>query len=250
MRKLILASLAALALAAPAHAGGGEEEEPKTPKVRELRISGPIVRMSEHAVAVENRVGDAVLTCLVPERLAEKVARFEVGDAVRMLCLRHRGRRAVLVHLKPYEPAHRPEKPAADKKEALGPIAELGHGAIVVQGHEARLACRVPSEKQAKLEGLKVGDTVKIWCVEGTLVGLERPAATDRPKPPAGEEARMYGRITALSRESVTVSGDAGSLTCKVPAALAEKPARFAVGDAVKMMCRGSELTYLEKVSG
>ena len=251
MRKLILASLAALAVAAPAHAGGGEGEDPKREtkvKPRELRISGAIVRLSDEAVAVENRVGDAVLTCRVPERMAEKIGRFEVGDAVRMFCLRHRGRRAVLIHLKPYEPAKRPEKPAAEKKEALGLVAELGVGAIVVQGREARLACRVPAEKQAKLEGLKVGDTVKIWCLDGILVGIERPVATDKPTP--AEEVRMYGRIAALSREAVTVSGDSGSLTCRVPAALAEKLARFVVGDAVKMMCRGAELTYLEKYPG
>jgi hypothetical protein len=48
----------------------------------------------------------------------------------------------------------------------------------------------------------------------------------------------------------VTVRGEAGALTCTVPAGLAEKVVgRFAVGDSVKMMCRGSELTYLEKTA-
>jgi hypothetical protein len=251
MRKLVLASLAALAVAAPAHAGGGEGEEPKRDakaKPRVLRISGAIVRLSDEAVAVENRVGDAVLTCRVPERMATKMERFDVGDAVRMFCLRYRGRRAVLLKLMPYEPAKRPDKPAekpAEKREALGLIAELGDGAIVVQTRDVRVACRVPAEKQAKLEGLKVGDTVKMWCAAGVLVGLERPVPVDKPKP--GDDVRVYGRIAELSREKVTVSGDAGSLTCRVPAAFAEKLARFAVGDAVKMMCRGAELTYLEK---
>ena len=47
----------------------------------------------------------------------------------------------------------------------------------------------------------------------------------------------------------MTVQGEAGSLTCVPPAWLVEKILRrFAVGDSVKMMCRGSELTYLEKV--
>jgi hypothetical protein len=261
MRKVILASLAALAVAAPAHAGGGEGEEPKREakaKPRLLRISGPIVRLSDEAVAVENRVGDAVLTCRIPERMISRLEEYEVGDAVRMFCVRHRGRRAVLLKLMPYKPATRPEKPAqrpaekpaVEKREALGVVAELGDGAIVVQAREARVACRVPAEKLAKLAGLEVGDTVKIWCVEGVLVGLERPVPVDKPKPEPrpGEDVKMYGRIAALSRESVTVSGDAGSLTCKVPAAFAEKVAsRFAVGDAVKMMCRASELTYLEK---
>ena len=44
----------------PAHAAEGKE----------LRISGPVVRASAQAVSVENLVGDAVLTCAVPARLA------------------------------------------------------------------------------------------------------------------------------------------------------------------------------------
>ena len=31
-----------------------------------------------------------------------------------------------------------------------------------------------PEEKRAKLEGLKVGDKVKIWCADGMLAGIER----------------------------------------------------------------------------
>ncbi len=46
----------------------------------------------------------------------------------------------------------------------------------------------------------------------------------------------------------MTVQGEAGTLTCTPPVSVAEKiVGRFAVGDSVKMMCRGSELTYLEK---
>ena len=117
-------------------------------KGRELQISGPIVKVSASAVSVENRVGDAVLTCAVPERLAEKAGAFKVGDKVRMHCVRFQGRSAQLVKLE--RPASgrpkpkRPEKPAAEKQEAAGPIVELGAGAIVVQSSEGRLACRVP----------------------------------------------------------------------------------------------------------
>jgi hypothetical protein len=140
-----------------------------------------------------------------------------------------------------------PEKPAAEKQEASGPIVELGAAAIVVQSSEGRLACRVPEEKRSKLEGLKLGEKVKIQCADGMLVGLERSQPANKP---AGEEVRIYGVVAALSRASVTVHGEAGSMTCSVPDGLAEKvPGRFVVGDRVKMMCRGSELTYLEKVA-
>ncbi len=209
------------------------------------------MKVSARAVSVENTVGDAMLTCAVPERLAEKAEALEVGERVRMLCVRFRGRRAQLVRLErlgerakqPEKPA---EKPAVEKQEGAGPIVELGPASIVVQSGERRLACRVPEEKQAKLAGLKLGDKVKIWCVGGMLAGIERAEPAEKP---AGEEVRIYGLVAALSRTSVTVQGEAGSLTCSVPEGLAAKVAeRFVLGDRVKMICRGSELTYLEKV--
>jgi hypothetical protein len=254
MRKILLTCAVALVAAAPAQAndGGGG-------KGRVLKISGPIVKVSSRAVSVENAVGDAMLTCAVPERLGEKTEAFKVGERVRMLCVRFRGRRAQLVRLehlgerakRPESPAETPaekpaEKPAVEKQEGAGPIVELGPASIVVQSGERRLACRVPEEKQAKLAGLKLGDKVKIVCVGGMLAGIERPQPTEKP---AGEEVRIYGLIAALSRSSVTVQGEAGSMTCSVPEGLAGRVAEhFVLGDRVKMMCRGSELTYLEKV--
>lgn len=242
LRKVFLISLLALVAALPAQAQRGKE----------LRITGQIVRVTENAVSVENTVGDTVLTCAVPERVAAKVDALKVGDRVRMFCVRFKGRKAVLVRFarpggeKPSGDKPVREKPAGEKQEAKGPIVELAATGIVVEGEDGRLACRVPAEKSAKLAELKVGDKVKIYCLAGQLVGLERYESLEKP---AGEEHKLYGKIAELSRASVTVRGEAGSLTCTVPDAFAEKVAsRFAVGDSVKMMCRGSELTYLEKV--
>ena len=86
LRKVFLIGIVTLVVAVPAQANRGKE----------LRISGSVVRASAQAVSVENRVGDAVLTCTVPARLADKVATLEAGDKVRMVCVRHRGRRAEL----------------------------------------------------------------------------------------------------------------------------------------------------------
>lgn len=244
MRKMVLTCVAALAVAAPAQADSGGS------KGRELRITGTVVRASSSAISVENAVGDAVLTCAVPERLAQTAAAFKVGDRVRMFCVRYRGRRAQLLKLqRSEERAKQPETPAEEKLTAAGPIVELAPNAIVVQSPERRLACRVPEEKRATLDGLRMGDKVRIACAGGMLVALERYDPSEKPKP-AGEEARMLGVITALSRASVTVQGETGSLTCSVPGGWAEKLAtRFAVGDRVKLMCRGSELTALEKTA-
>jgi len=248
LRKVFLIGIITLVVAVPAQANRGKE----------LRISGSVVRASAQAVSVENRVGDAVLTCTVPARLADKVAALEAGDKVRMVCVRHRGRRAELRMIgrlgdkaeKPREKADadkKPEEKSGERQMAAGQVAELVSGAIVVQSDAGRLACSVPAEKQAALVGLKVGDKVKIYCLGGVLVALERaPVVVERK---AGEEHKLYGRITALTRESVTVQGEAGSLTCTTPAAMAGRIAEhFVVGDSVRMMCRGSELAYLEKV--
>jgi hypothetical protein len=270
MRKSIAATLATLAVAAPAHADGGEpgEEAKAKEKSRVVRIAGPIVRLTESSIVVENRVGDATLACLLPEGKARRVgAAFEVGDVVRMHCLRQRGKRAILLAVKPFEARgdenekekekkekaqEKAEGPAPVKSIAAGVVAELGDGAIVVKTREGRVACRVPADKRAKLAGLQVGDAVKLLCSDGALAGLERLAPPDAAKPapkPHSEEVRLYGRITALSRESVTVRGEAESLTCRVPAASADKVGRFALGNAVKLICRGGEVAYLELTS-
>jgi hypothetical protein len=233
LRKFVLMGIVALVAAGPGQANGGKE----------LRISGPVVRASAQALSVENLVGDAVLTCVVPERLAEKAAALKLGDKIRMVCIRQKGRKAQLVKIQRLGEKNAEEK-RAEKQEAAGPIVELGAGVIVVQSSTGRLACSVPAEKLAKLAGLHLGDKVKILCAGNVLAGLERYGV----EKPAGEEVRLYGKIADLSGASVTVRGESGALTCVVPAALAEKLARFAVGDSVKLMCRGTELTYLEKV--
>ena len=242
LRKVVLTGIVALVAVVPAQASEGKE----------LRISGPVVGASAQALSVENLVGDAVLTCVVPARLAEKAAALKPGDKIRMVCVRHKGRKAELVNIqrlgekRAEKPAEKkPDEKRPEKQEAAGPIVELGEAVIVVQSSSGRLACRVPAEKVSKLAGLKLGDKVKLLCAANVLAGLERYSAAEKP---AGDEVRLYGKIAELSRASVTVRGEDGSLTCTVPAGLAEKLARFAVGDSVKMMCRGSELTYLEKV--
>jgi hypothetical protein len=57
------------------------------------------VRASAQAVSVENLIGDAVLTCVVPTRLAEQAAALKPGDKIRMVCVRRKGRKAALVKI-------------------------------------------------------------------------------------------------------------------------------------------------------
>ena len=110
MRKIVLMCVAALAAAGPAHASEGAA------KGRELKISGSVVKASTTAVSVKSLVGNAVLTCAVPGRLAQNAASLKVGDNVRMYCVRYRGRRAQLVKIQ--RVPSKPEKPVAEKQQA------------------------------------------------------------------------------------------------------------------------------------
>ena len=129
LRKVFLIGIVTLVVAVPAQANRGKE----------LRISGPVVRASAQAVSVENRVGDAMLTCTVPARLADKVAALKAGDKVRMVCVRHKGRRAELRMIGP--PGDKAEKPRekadeltrsrkrrAARGNGRGQVAELASG--------------------------------------------------------------------------------------------------------------------------
>jgi hypothetical protein len=271
VKRLILFCALALGVAAPAQAG----------EWKELRVRGVVVSATAETIVVENAAGDAMLKCLVPERLAAKAAMFKPGDQVRMICARKRGHRAVLVRLaRPTEKSERSREKGekreheggdrgeyrekgehlekgesqekAEKRAAAtvrGVVVELAEAAIVVEEALSgrRLACRVAAAKAHKLEGVKLGDRVEIHCANNELAYLKR-SALEETKRPAVEDSKLYGTITALSSTSVTVTGDGRTLTCSVPAPLAEKLGRFAVGNTVKMMCRGGDLSFLEKV--
>ena len=218
MRKMLITCALALVAVAPAQAndGGG--------KGRELRISGPIVRISSTAVAVENVVGDAILTCAVPERWAEKAGAFKVGDRVRMRCVRYRGRRALLVRLERL--AERAEEAReAGRRETRGREAgsggpDRGVGAAVdrgpvLGGAGSRAACPRRSRRSwpDSSWAIRSRSRAQAACSPGS-------SATSRPRSPRVRKPGCTAWIAALSRASVTVQGEAGSLTCSVPVGL------------------------------
>jgi len=88
-----------------------------------------VVRASADELAVENLIGDVVLTCLVPDRLAEKAAALEPGDKIRMVCVRHKGRKAQLVKIQQLgehkTERKKTEEKQSEKQEAAGEVAEL-----------------------------------------------------------------------------------------------------------------------------
>ena len=226
LRKLTLIGIVALVAVGAGQANGGKE----------LRISGPVVRSSANALSVENLVGDAVLTCAVPARLAEKAAALKPGDKIRMICIRYRGRKAELVKIlrlgektntRAEEKKRRGEEGRGEegRREARGGEAVRGRQRCRARPRrdrrpaaDKRLACRVPAEKQAKLEGLKVGDKVKIACVGNQLVGIERATAAKEPKEPGPGGPALRQDRRALPRGSDRAGrGRARSPACRRP---------------------------------
>lgn len=217
----------------------GERAEAKT-----LTARGVVSAVSERTLSVRSENG--LLTCSIPDRFAEKVARLEVGDKVAVLCKQVGSATPELQALE--EVVVVPEPAAPVEMAARGTIAELGEAAIIVVDAESgrRLACRVSAERRAKLVGLRAGDVVKLVCLKrGDALELVSVVKADAPA--AGAETRLLGTITAVSRPSVTVEGDGHTLTCSVPASFGDRIHAFAVGDRVKLVCRGSELASLER---
>ena len=128
LRKIILTAIVALVAVGAGQASGGKE----------LRISGLVVRSSAQALSVENLVGDAVLTCAVPARLAEKAAALKPGDKIRMVCVRYRGRKAELVKIQRL--GEKPARRARTTKKAEEKKAEEKRGREAGGGRRGRRA--------------------------------------------------------------------------------------------------------------
>jgi hypothetical protein len=180
----------------------------------------------------------------VPAGLQEKVARLSAGDRVAIGCRKRDGKAPELVKLERLE-----VKAEAVAEDIAGVVVSLPGSSLTVENADAgrSLTCTVPDELAAKLATLKVGERVKLLCKGGVLAALVRAeVAAETPKAAPAPETKLVGRITALSAGSISVTGDA-SLTCRIPAGWRERLALFAVGDAVKLLCRGSELVHLER---
>jgi hypothetical protein len=92
---------------------------------------------------------------------------------------------------------------------------------------------------------VKVGDTVKIGCLDGVLKVLARPDTA----PGTGDAhpaTTVAGTLTALSTSSLTVHGEHGDVTCTVPATA--RLGDFHVGDRVGMACVDGALLKLVKL--
>lgn len=221
----------------------------------ELKGKGVVVEASADSLTLKLLEHEGTLTCLVPERLAEKVAKLARGDKIAVDCKRGEGGRPELHALE--RTGAGDDKPKGEVVDIAGVVTAASAASLSVQAEGGRsLTCAVPDGYGEKVAALKAGDKLKMACKRrGDNVELLSFARLDgKPAAPSAgaKEFTARGPITELSSASLTVQGEAGTLTCRLPAAWADKLARFAVGDKVKLLCKGAEgsaeAAYIEKL--
>lgn len=220
-------------------------------KSTKLKAKGAVAEASASVLSIKTGKGDLV-SCLVPDRLADRVAKLALGDKVGISCKRGADGKPVLQAL---ERAGKGDDHASSEAVDLGgAVSAVSADSLTVKDGEHSLTCSVPDAFAAKVSALTVGDRVKMVCKGGVLAGLARAETpkSDTPKPDV-KQFGARGAISTLSASSITVSTDGAPLTCRVPVSWADRIAGFAVGDRVKLSCRGVEgnleATGLEKVS-
>lgn len=231
MRSLLLSLLAvSLLAAAPAAAVG--------PTL--LKARGTIVAIDEEWIAVKG--AEETLRCRIPDRLVDRAESFALGKRVGIVCSK-RGKRSPelqsINHAGADEKGSDEKHEKSDHEQALaGTVKSVSDDSITVGDGDRALKCVVPSAKAEKLEGVEVGDSVKLLCKGGDLVQLIRAES----HAPAVQAVDIAGLVTAVSDASIAVSSTdkSRSLTCSVPSRLAESVHALSVGDAVKMICKRS----------
>jgi hypothetical protein len=131
-----------------------------------------------------------------------------------------------------------------------GSLTALSPSSISVTGDGIVLTCQIGAGTQSLTE-FQVGDTVKLYCLNGTFYHLIRPTppqtttTTTTPTTTPVTYSSATGTITTLSADRITVTGDA-VLSCAIGAT---SPAVTAdhIGDSVKMYCQAGVLYALIK---
>lgn len=225
MRSLLLSVVAVSLLAvAPAAAAG--------PTL--LKARGTIVVLDEEWIGVKG--AEETLRCRIPDRLVDRVASFARGDRVGVVCSK-RGKRSPELQAITHQQKQKQEQ--ADREQAIaGTVRAVSDDSITVADGDHALKCDISAAKAAELEGVEVGDRVKLLCKGGDLAGLGR-AGSDAP---AVQAVDIAGLVAAVSGASITVASTdkSRSLTCSVPSRLADTVHALSVGDPVKLLCKRS----------
>ncbi len=195
-------------------------------------ISGTVTAISPTSITVHD--GDRNLTCTV-NSASPSIAGLSVGSHVKIGCANE-----TLVSLGSPGAAPVTTTTAANVTDANGPITALGASAITVQ----TMTCTIGPSSPATSE-FKVGDAVRMYCLNGVLYVLKHTDAA--PPPPTTTSSTTTttpvnysyatGTLTALSAASITVTGDGAPLTCPI-GTTTQNLAEFHTGDKVRLYCQ------------
>ncbi len=214
-------------------------------------ISGKVSAIGPKFITVHD--GDRTMTCTVGAD-SPSITPYAVGDHVKIGCVN-----GVLVTVG--SPTSGPgvttsAATTANVTNANGPITLLGTSSISVQTMTCTFGPSSPS-----LAGFHLGDSVRMYCLNGVLYELKH---NDTPPPPPGPTTTttttttttqgtytgISGTISALTDGSIAVhgSGDSdgpASLTCPI-GLTSPSTAGFAVGNSVRMYCLNGVLYQLK----
>ena len=197
--------------------------------------AGTISALSATSLTVHNAEHD--ITCTLGAS-SPRLGDYHVGDKVKFGCLEGA---LVAIAKDGSGTVDGPHKTLG----AAGAVSAVSPSSLTVHTDGGDVTCSV-GDGSPNVEGLHVGDNVKIGCVDGVLKALARPdSATGSGD---GHQATtVAGALTALSSSSLTVHGEHGDVTCTVGATA--RLGDFHVGDRVGMVCLDGALANLVKLT-
>jgi len=230
MKRLLIltaASIASISVALPAGASTGRA------------VLGQVSAVSSTSISVAAR-GGITTTCAVGKR-SPSTTGVNVGDRVRMLCLRHGGR-LMLAKLRKDGAAASPSKDT-ETVQFGGAITALDDSSISLHDGDRDLTCTL-GEGSPSTDGYKVGQHVKVACAGGVLVAIAAIGS--------GDAGRYFvGTVDSITDGSITLQTEHGKVTCKITPT-SPSTASLKQGDKVGMGCKAStmELVLLRPVTG
>jgi hypothetical protein len=218
--------------------GGGSDTKPVT-------FGGVVTALSDRSISLHD--GDRDLTCAVgPD--SPSTAGVKVGAHAKVACANGLLVSLALVPSGDGKPAP-PPAPEHTTVGAIGTVSAISPTSLTVHTDGGDVTCSV-GDGSPSLADVRVGNRVKMGCLDGVLKLLARAdAPPPPPPPPAGNVVTVGGTLTALSDASLTVhNAEHGEVTCtRGPSS--PSLGDFHVGDRVGMACADGVLVKIARLT-
>jgi hypothetical protein len=218
---------------------------------------GKIATITDSAISVQTR-GPKV-TCKLGAR-SPSLTGYASGDPVVIVCGKRR-HSLVLTRIRHIEAAAQSDGEVT-KVSFGGAITSLSESSISLHDGNRDLTCSI-TDASPSTAAAKVGDHVRVICVNSVLTAIAAPVAppttkpvepprrSDPPREPEHPTAHVLtgaiGSLTAVDASSLTVHNAEHDLTCSVSDA-SPRLGDFHVGDRVKVLCTDGVLSAIARV--